>query len=140
MTWLVSTPYEGSFVLVRLPEGAAVHVRFTDTGEVKDITQWMADLILIGLVTRAARGQMADTLDVDSVTVAELTLVGSEDLEAVFVNPGTNQTDALHWTASAELATVGIAEQLAAAVAHDNAAVPDTEPSQPAGELPDDAE
>ncbi len=140
MTWLVSTPYEGSFVLVRLPEGAAVHVRFTDTGEVKDISEWMADLILIGLVTRAARGQMADTLDVDSVTVAELTLVGSEDLEAIFVNPGTNQTDSLHWTASAELATVGIAEQLAAAVAHDNATEANAEPDRVAGDHPNDAE
>lgn len=119
MTWLVSAPFEGSFMLVRIPEGAAVHVRFSDTGEVRDITEWMPDLMLIGLVTRVARGQMSDSIPTDEVTVAELTLVGAEDLEAVFVNPGTNQTDSLHWTAAAELATVGIAEQLTAAVSHD---------------------
>lgn len=119
MTWLVSAPYEGSFMLVRLPEGAAVHVRFSDTGEVRDITEWMPDLMLIGLVTRVSRGELADTMATDQVTVAEMTLVGADDLEALFVNPGTNQTDSLHWAAAAELATVGIAEQLTAAVAHD---------------------
>ncbi len=106
-------------MLVRRPDGAAVHVRFSDTEDVRDITEWIPDLMLIGLVTRASRGQLADTVGPDQVTVAELTLVGAEDLEVLFVNPGTNQTDALHWPAAAELATVGIAEQLTAAVAHD---------------------
>ncbi len=106
-------------MLVRLPESASVHVRFADTGEVRDVTEWLPDLMLIGLVTRVARGQMPDSIGSEEVTVAELTLVGADDLEAVFVNPGTNQTDSLHWTAAAELATLGIAEQLTAAVAHD---------------------
>jgi hypothetical protein len=137
MTWLVSAPFEGSFLLVRLPEAAAVHVRFSDTGEVRDITDWVPDLMLIGLVTRAARAQMADTISLEQVTVAELTLIGADDLEAVFVNPGTNQTEALHWPAAAELVTIGIAEQLTAAVTLES--TPDGDSSPAAEQLPEDA-
>jgi hypothetical protein len=132
MTWMVSSPTaDGSVLLVNLPEGAAVHATFSDTGEERDITAWTADLILIGLAARTARTGWGDSIEVERVQVANVSLIGSEDFEVVFAHPSTGVTATYHWQDGAELLAEGIAEQLTAAVASDNAEIPDSFPVLP---------
>ncbi len=123
-------------LLVNLPDGASVHATFADTGEERDITAWTADLMLIGLATRTTRMGWGDSIEVERVQVANVSLLGAEDFEAVFAHPATGVTATYHWRDGAELLAEGIAEQLTAAVAADNTEIPD---SMPVDDLPGNA-
>lgn len=127
MSWMVSSPTaDGSVLLVNLPEGAAIHAMFEDTGEERDITAWAADLMLIGLATRSTRTGWGDSIEVDRVQVANVSLIGADDFEVVFAHPTTGITATYHWVDGAELLAEGISEQLTAAVATGLVQVPDT--------------
>lgn len=125
MTWMVSSPTaDGSVLLVNLTEGATVHATFADTGEQRDITAWVPDLMLIGLATRSARTGWGDSIEVERVQVASVELLGAEDFDVVFAHPPTGVTATYHWIDGAELLAEGISEQLTAAVVADIAEVP----------------
>jgi len=125
MTWMVSSPTaDGSVLLVNLTEGVSVHATFADTGEQRDITAWVPDLMLIGLATRSARTGWGDSIEVDRVQVASVELIGAEDFDVVFAHPPTGVTATYHWIDGAELLAEGISEQLTAAIAADIAEVP----------------
>ena len=126
MTWLVSSPTgDGSVLLVKLPQGASVHAKFVDTGEVRDITAWSADLILIGLAMRSKRAGWGDSIEVEKIQVASVELIGAEEFEVVFAHPPTGVTATYQWLDGAELLAEGISEQLTSAVAADIAVVPE---------------
>ena len=134
MTWMVSSPTaDGSVLLVNLADGASVHATFADTGEQRDITAWVPDLMLIGLATRSARTGWGDSIEVDRVQVASVELLGAEDFDVVFAHPPTGVTATYHWIDGAELLAEGISEQLTAAVAADIAEVPADTPARETG-------
>lgn len=122
---MVSSPTaDGSVLLVRLPEGAKITAAFADTEEERDITAWAADLILIGLAARTVRTGWSDSLTVERVQVANISLVGGDDMEVIFAHPNSGVTATYNWVEGVELLAEGISEQLTSAVAADNAEVP----------------
>lgn len=129
MSWMVSSPTaDGSVMLLRLPEGAKVHATFLDTEEDRDITDWAADLMLIGLAARTARTGWGDSLEVERVQVANVTLLGADDFEAIFAHPNSGVTATYGWSEGSELLAEGVSEQITSAVAADVAAVPESAP------------
>lgn len=85
MHWRLSSPRPGSplTVAVGLPDGAALHAWFVDDGSTRDLTEFIADLLVDGLAVGlesgngVAEGQMPAaeiTLSVDPTEVVALLL------------------------------------------------------------------
>ena len=53
MIALVSSPNDaGHVVVVRLPDGCHLRVDFIDEDDARDLTDWVADLVVLGLAVR----------------------------------------------------------------------------------------
>lgn len=117
MNWMVSSPTkDGSVVIVKMSNGAKIHTEFHDTGESRDITSWAADLILIGLATRSNEVGWGDTQEGEKVEVATVSLLGTDEIEAVFAHPLSGVTASYNWKLASELLVEGIAQQLSTAI------------------------
>jgi hypothetical protein len=78
----VSQPAPGGhLVVVVVGEDGGVTASFNDDGSVRDITEFAADLAILGLAARDGQGSMADVDDgvdaADDVEVASVQVLGS---------------------------------------------------------------
>ena len=63
---------DGVFVTTRVASGLSVYVRFHDDSTLRDVTEWIADLVAVGLVAESRRANGIDGAPEEVVTVAEV--------------------------------------------------------------------
>lgn len=125
MELLVSQPNpQGHVVVARVPEGSVVLARFEGEAEPRDVTGWLADLVLIGLSLNHEAAVSGSLPPAEEVEVAVLEAEG-DPVSFVYAHPSSGAAAEFDWVAAAPLVGKGIAFQITAGVAHEAEEVPD---------------
>lgn len=148
---------DGSSVFVRIESGYTVAVRFLDDGSLRDVTEWLPDLVATGLIAQSRRAIGLDGSPTEVVTVADVELlhvpsgvagasldedilgVAPDDriLQAWIVAPAQRMAEPLPLLEMFAAAAEGVAAMVLDAVAHDEA---EPELAEPGDAEPDLAE
>lgn len=117
--WL-SRDEQGHSVAVRLPETLRVEAMFVDDGKVRDITDYVADLILTGLAVRFEQEQNLRAEPAETVPSGMITLTGdATEFLALYLHTPTRVIAELGWDEAATLLALGVVEEITAGVARD---------------------
>lgn len=125
MSSAVSAVVDGSMVVFRHPVGGTVRCAFHDDGSVRDVTAFVADLVLIGLFVRSRQLEAAEAAgDGERVEVASVELDGPADAySAIYLHLPSRETAEIAPAEFVDLLTLGIAQQVEQAVVEDLVAV-----------------
>jgi hypothetical protein len=123
MSVWMSRDEQGHSVVLRLAESVRVEAVFVDDGKVRDITAYVADLVLTGLAVRFEHEQHLRADAPESVPSGMITLVGDpSDFVALYLHAPTRVAAELGWEEAATLIALGAVEEITAGVASDVAA------------------
>lgn len=159
-TYVSGAMADSSCVFVRIAAGFAVAVRFHDDGSLRDVTEWLPDLIATGLIAQSRRAIGLDGSPKEVVTVADVELLHvpsgeaglslDEDilpivpeetsLQAWIVSPAQRTTDRLGLAELFAAAAEGVAAMVLDAVASAEAEQDDVvnPPAASTNEIPDE--
>lgn len=121
----VSQPVPGGhLVLFDAPAGTRVVASFVDQpDETRDVTGWFADLVLLGLGARDEAAREGSPAPAEEVTVAQVSLDGDDDAVRVFyVHHPSGTATPVDVADALQACALGVARQITAGVAHDEAA------------------
>lgn len=128
MKLLLSSPNpQGYTVLVELAEEAEIEVTFTDDMKQRLITQWVPDLILVGLnhlyrTKNSLEGAPADQIEVGRVSILN---ANEADVRGFFLHPDSGTAKCFLWDEMMPLLASGISEQITTGTAEEAAHAPD---------------
>jgi hypothetical protein len=126
----VSTPNdEGHVLIARISPGTRVVVTYDDTHEPQDITEWVADLALVGMAVQYERNTNQTLPPTNIVKMGRVSVVGAgEPPTFLYAHPLTGTASEYGWAVAAEVVALGVARQITAGVAFEVAAeeLPDT--------------
>ena len=119
----MSRDEQGHSVVLRLPEALRVEAVFVDDGKVRDITDYVADLILTGLAVRFEQEQNLRAEPSEAVPSGMITLTGDPAaFVALYLHAPTRVIVELGWDEAAALVALGVVEEITAGVASEVAA------------------
>ena len=111
----------GHLVLVDLPDEVRVTAEMLGEETPRDITDWFADLVLLGLGVRHENEESGKIEPEESVEIANVTMVGADIAEArvFYIHHPSGVAASLAPEDALDACSSGIAAQITAGVAHD---------------------
>lgn len=149
VTCFVSKPVAGGhLVVVDLPDDASVNALMLDEDEPRDITEWFADLVLLGLAARQDKITAGQPEPAEEVQVATVTVGGTspDAVRIIYVHHPSLAAASMDISDALAACALGIAHQITAGVAYEEAQTTDFDtefsdlptvgPDDAAGQLP----